>query len=397
MGRDLKFIVLNTDEQFSGELRAILSKFDRIKVVAEVDDPALLAPAAGQFPVDVIMVNLDPDPERILPIVADLSTNRRELVVFAASKSVDGQLILKAMRMGVKEFFPRPVESNALSEAIEKISVEKTDAKPSGRLITVTGTSGGVGATMLATNLACELASMGVGKVAAVDLDYRFGQVATFLDITPTYTLADLCSSAEALEPSVIERALTHHPSGVHVLSRPNNFTESEMITGPACMGVVSNLLEMHQFVVTDGPTRFDVGATSVLSLSDVNLLVVQPQVPCVRNATRIVEALRMANHNMDRVRLVCNRVGREAGSLTPDNVAETLGLEVFASIPDEWSAISGAINLGEPLCSHSPKSRVRHSILEIAQRLHKPSADADDKEARSNKKGLIGRIFANT
>jgi pilus assembly protein CpaE len=395
MGRDLKFIVLNTDEQFAAELRAVLAKFERIKVVAEVDDPALLAPAAGQFPVDVVMVNLDPDPDRVLPIVADLAANKRELTMFAASKSIDGQLILKAMRMGVKEFFPRPIESTALSEAIDKISVEKTDAKPTGRLITVIGASGGVGATVLATNLACELASLRVGKVAAVDLDHRFGQVATFLDITPTHTLADLCNSPEALEAAVIERALTHHACGVYVLSRPNNFTEAEMITGPACMGVVSNLLEMHNYVVTDGPTRFDIGATSVLSLADVSLLVVQPLVPSVRNAMRIVDGLRAAGHNLDRLRLVCNRVGREAGHLTAENISETLGLNVFASIPDDWGAVSAAVNLGEPLCSHGPKSRVRLAILEIAERLHNPSAEADDKEAR--KKGLIGRIFANT
>jgi hypothetical protein len=42
---------------------------------------------------------------------------------------------------------------------------------------------------------------------------------------------------------------------------------------------------------------------------------------------------------------------------------------------------------------AHSPKSRVRLAIQEIAERLHAAEPQADDKEAR--KKGLIGRIFA--
>ena len=42
------------------------------------------------------------------------------------------------------------------------------------------------------------------------------------------------------------------------------------------------------------------------------------------------------------------SRVGREAGHLSPENVAETLGLEVFATIPEDGQTISAAVNLGE-------------------------------------------------
>jgi len=327
--------------------------------------------------------------------VADLAANHKQLAVFATSRSTDGPLILKAMRMGVREFFPLPLDRATVAEALEKVSAGRTNTKPSGKLITVVGTAGGVGATTIAANLGVELAALTKKTVTTVDLDYRFGQVATLLDITPTYTLADLCGSPEALEPSVITRALMQHPSGLRVLARPNNFPEADTITGASCMGVVSNLLEMNEYVVTDGPLRFDMGATSVLSISDVNLLVVQMLVPCVRNAMRILDSMRQHGFNLDRTKLVCNRVGREAGHLTPENVSETLGLEVYATVPDDWATVSAAVNLGEPLSSYGPKSRARLAIEEIARRLHRPDGETDDKDAR--KKGLIGRIFANT
>jgi pilus assembly protein CpaE len=395
MPQDIKFIVLNRDEQFATELRETLLAFDRVKIVAEVDDPALLASAVTQFPVDVVLVNLDPNPEATLPLIADIASNHKNLIFFAVSESTDGPLILKAMRLGVKEFFPLPLERASVGEAIQKLSAGRAETKPSGKLVTVVGASGGVGATTIAANLAAELAGLANGKVTAVDLDYRFGQVATLLDITPTYTLADLCGSPEALEPSVIGRALTQHACGVRVLARPNNFAEADLITGASCMGVVSNLLEMNDYVVTDGPTRFDVGATSVLSLSDVNLLVVHLIVPSVRSALRILENMRSNGFNLDRTKLICNRVGREEGHLTPENVGETLGLGVFATIPHDWQTVSAAANLGEPLLSLGPKTKVRLAIQEIAQRLHNPDAETDDKDTR--KKGLIGRIFANT
>ena len=397
MGQDLKFIVLNDHEEFALQLRTMLLKFEGVKIIAEIDEPALLAQTVSQFPADILFVNLDPNPEAVLPLIGDVVSAHRELAVFAASESSEGSLILKVMRLGVKEFFPKPIDENALSEAIKRIISHRVELITQGKLITILGTAGGVGATMLSANLGVELAALASGNVTVVDLDYRFGQVSTHLDVEPTYTLADLCGSPDHLEPSMVTRALAKHSTGVQVLSRPTTFAEADTITAAACMGMFSTLLNMNDYIVADGPTRFDLGAKSVLALSDVNLLVVQLLVPCVRNARRILENMRDNGYNLDRTKLVCNRVGRDSGHLSVTHVTETLGLELFASIPDDWSAVSGAINLGEPLQTHSPKSKVRLAIQEIAERLHRGDSPTDDKNTRPlhNKKGFIARCLA--
>jgi pilus assembly protein CpaE len=393
MPQDLKFLIFSADEQFTVTMRSMLSRFDGVKIVAELDEAALLLHSAGQFPVDVLLVNLDPAPEALFPIVSEVIGAHRSISVFASSSSSDGPLILKVMRLGVKEYLPKPIEEASLAEAIQRLTSNRVETVSQGKLITVVGTAGGVGSTMVATNLAVELAALASGKVTIVDLDYRFGQVATLLDMEPTYTLADLCGSPEHLETAVVERALATHNSGLQVLCRPLDLAQAETITAASCMGVLSTLLQMNEYVVTDGPTRFDVGTKSILALSDVNLLIVQLLVPCVRCAQRVIENMRTNGYNLDRLKLVCNRIGRESAHLSTKHVSETLGLEVFATIPDDWAEVSGAINLGEPLLTHSPKTKVRATIQEIAERLHRIDAQTDDKDAR--KKGLIGRIFA--
>ena len=395
MGQDVRFIVLNTDERFGGEMRASLLKVAGVKIVAEVDEPALLEQAVRQFPVDVAMVNLDPSPEAILPVVAEVARQGPQLSFFATSESTDGQLILKAIRAGIKEFLPKPIEREALEEAIGKVATQRPESTRSGTLVTVMGTAGGAGATMLATNLATELAGLADHRVTIVDLDYRFGQVATLLDVEPTHTLADLCNTPEMVEPQMIERALVKHRSGLNVLSRPASFAQADLITAAACVGLLSNLLQFNEYVVVDGPNRSDSSAKSILDISDVNLLLVQLLVPAVRNALRILDELRDAGYNLERTKLVCNRIGRESGSLSVRDAAETLGVPVYASIPDDWPTVSAAINLGVTLPTHSPKSKVRLAIREIAERLHTAEPESDDKD--TNKKGLIGRIFAPT
>jgi pilus assembly protein CpaE len=393
MGQNARFIIVNGDEHFGDGLRAILLNLKGAKIVAEIEEPAMLAQATEQFPADVLLVNLDPSPEAILPIVGDVAASHRELAVFVTSESTDGQLVIKAMRMGIREFLPKPIDESSLVEAVDRVAVARLETSAQGKLITVVGTSGGVGATMIATNLAVELAALATGDVTVVDLDYRFGQVATFLDVDPRYTLSDLCGSPEALDPQVIGRALAQHASGVRVLCRPNHLAEADTITAAACMGVFSNLIQLNEYVVADGPGRFDVSGKSVLALADITLLVVQPLVPCVRNAQRIIDSMRETGYNLDRAKLICNRTGRGKGYLSVSDVTETLGLENYASLPDEWETASGAINLGEPLLSFGPKSKLRLTLQEIAERLHAPDSGTDDKDARAH--GLLDRLFA--
>ena len=395
MERHVRLIVMNRDEGYAAELRAQLRQSGSVKIVAEVDEPALLGQAAKQFSADVVLVNLDPDPETMLPPIGELTTSFPDLAVFALSSSTDGQLILKTMRLGVREFIPKPIDVKGLGEALLKIASQKAHESHSGTLITVMGTSGGVGASMLATNLATELALAAEGRVIIVDLDYRFGQVATLLDVEPTYTLADLCATPEELEPQVIERALVKHESGLQVLSRPASLSQADTITAASCVGLLSSLLKFSAYVVADGPSRQDPAIKSILDVSDVNLLVLQLLVPTVRNTARILEGMREGGYNLDRTKLVCNRVGRESMSLSVKDISETLNLPVWHTVPDDWPAVSGAINLGETLSKHCPKSKVRLAIQEIAQALYKPSAQSDEKDGK--KKGLIGRIFAGT
>ena len=103
---------------------------------------------------------------------------------------------------------------------------------------------------------------------------------------------------------------------------------------------------------------------------------------------------MKEAGFNLDRMRLVCNRMGCEGGGISLDDVGSTLNMPVFAEIPDEWVTINNAINVGEPLSVAAPKSKVRQAIAEIARRLHAPEGLADEEDTERKKGGLLSKIF---
>ncbi len=394
LSTEVRVIVFNADDAYAPKLRASLLAFEGLHIVAEVDDPILLPQAAAQFPADVAIVHLDPSPEATVPIAGQVASQYPDLAVFAVSESTDGKLILSAMRAGVREFLTTPIDNEVLAAALERVTQSRVQTVKTGRLISVIGAAGGVGATAIATNLAIELAALAPGGVALVDLDFRFGQVATVLDLDTTYSIADLCESTEQLEAQVIERALITHGSGVRVLPRPAAFAQAENITAAHTVGVLSGLLSLHEYVVVDGPTRFDPGAKAVMDITDVILLVMQLLVPCVRNVARMVDGMRQVGFNLERVQLVCNRLGCDPNNLSLDDVRNTVNLPVKAALPDDWTTICAAMNLGEPLRTHAPKSRLRVALKELARRLHDPAA-ADDEPEDGKKGGLFSKIFS--
>ncbi|NLX23742.1 MAG: MinD/ParA family protein [Phycisphaerae bacterium] len=394
MRRSVRVIIVNADEEYSAVIRADLLTLDGVQIVAEVDELALVEQAVRQFPAEILMVHLDPMPEIALPIAAELASTRPDLAVFVISASTDPQHILTAMRAGVREFITKPIDRELLASAIGKVAVAATTSQEVGTLVSVMGTIGGAGASMLAANLAVELASFATAKpVAVVDLDFRYGQLATMLDLQADYTIADLCDTPEQLDVPMVQRAMVKHATGVHLLARPNHFAQADQITAAHCASVLSSLQQMYEYVVVDGPVRFDPGGLAVLDLADINIFVMQLLVTSVRNVHRMFTGLRDGGYNLDRFRLVCNRAGQESGHLEVPQIEKTLGKKVAYEIPDDWKTVSSAINIGSPLSEIAPKSRVRAAIREIAQTIaHEQTGSPATKP--EGKTGLLGRLF---
>lgn len=430
MSGSIRVIVVNTEEGVAADLRAVLLAVRGVRIVAEIEEPALLAQTLSQLSAEVLLVHLDPNPAAMMDIVAPLiQTYKGQLAAIAMTENRDAELVVRAMRAGMREFLWKPFPPEQLSEILERVGRELPGGgRPLGRLIVVVGTSGGVGATQLATNLAVELAQVehwdgptrhrpapGQGqaastaetvpqtsglrpaqrpRVAVVDLDFRFGQVAMQFDAQPTYTIAELCETPEQTDWPMIERAMFKHSTGVHVLARPADLAQAERIAARQAAGVLAALQEHYDFVVVDLPARLDGSARAVFDMTDTCLLVLQLLVPSVRNADRILHELRNTGLPAQRVRLVCNRAGRESGYLEQADVEATLKHRIDFRLPDEWKSSAAAVNMGAPLLTIGPRSKLRHAYrhlaLTLAARDEQPEESDPPQASEASRKGLL-------
>jgi len=393
MAGTVRVILYTTNESSLPDLRRALTSLPQIRLVAEFEEPSMFAQAVAQFPAELLVADLDPNPALVIECLKQLKDTAPDMPIFALSSQSDGAVVLSAMRAGIREYLLKPLNIEEFEQAVGRCVATQTRDREPGKLISIIGSAGGVGCTTIATNLAVELAEL-VGphqKVALVDLDFRFGHVATLLDVHGQFTVADLCSTPEELDPQMVQKALVEHSSGVLVLRRPHSFAQAEMITAAHCANVLTTLQEMCAYVVVDGPTRHDPGGRSVLDAADYAFFVIQLLVTSVRNADRVVQELAVQGFNTDRIAFICNRMGRESAHLEVDQVETILNRKLFMTIADDWRSVSSSINVGHPLKTEYERSRIRQDIHSLALKIHAPGEYAAEAAKRG---GLLSKFF---
>src|SRR5512135_1112535 len=110
-------------------------------------------------PCDVMVVEVGYDLDEEFKLIEQVRAKGMAKEVFLTSSRKDPEVLLKALKMGVKEFFPQPLVKEEFTASLEKFktsfkaeSAEK-EKKKNGILISVLGSKGGVGATTAAVNL----------------------------------------------------------------------------------------------------------------------------------------------------------------------------------------------------------------------------------------------------
>ncbi len=392
MNDDIKTCIYteNTDDDYTLALRTSLTRHPAIRVLTEAHDSQSLIDSLSRLPVGLLVLDLDPKPSVAMAVMEDICARFPSLAVIALSNKSGPKLILSAMRAGCRQFITKPVDLDDLTRALKPLTRAASGQAKKERLICLLGSSGGCGVTTICANLAIELAQLAPDPCALVDLQLEFGSVATYFDLRPTHTIADLTNTATEIDAQLIGQALTLLPSKVAVLPRPQQVEQATNIDPERVAQVLKILARNHDAVVVDTPCRFDRVGITALEMANTVLMVLQLSVPSIRNAQRLYKSLTQYGMPGEKIHIVVNRFTR-GSPISPEDVTEHLGTSVFAVIPNDYQTVQAALDFGRPLLNESPDSPVRKAIAEMAGRIYRGDfASAKSKSKR--KTGVFSR-----
>jgi pilus assembly protein CpaE len=110
---------------------------------------------------------------------------------------------------------------------------------------------------------------------------------------------------------------------------------------------------------------------TAAIQASDVNLLVMQLNVPSAKNAERFVGCLRRMGIEASKIRIVVNRYVKKGCDIEPDEVERALGLKISWMVPNDFKNAIAAINFGEPVVLRAPRAEISTSLAALATQLN--------------------------
>jgi pilus assembly protein CpaE len=218
-------------------------------------------------------------------------------------------------------------------------------------VVSFLGTKGGTGTTTLAVNSGADLRRITGRPTIAVDLTSGPGDVALFLGLRPRYTLLTAIDQMAWTEPGELGRYVTMHECGLHVLAAGGEFGRPGQRDAEAVEKTLTHLSAAYDFVVVDAGNTLTPAAVVGLRLSDVVMVVANPDVPCLRNLQRVLDAVKLVGVARERLRIVLNRAS-EFGVLSGAQIEKVLGVNLDYCIGSDYRTMASAVNAGVPVSS---------------------------------------------
>jgi pilus assembly protein CpaE len=326
----------------------------------------------------------------------------------------DADYVRRAMRAGARDFLAKPPSGDELIATIRTLSEfahEQKDKlasplpvvaipgapagytgplRPQGKVIALYSPKGGVGCTMVATNLAVGLNNADT-PAALVDANLQFGDVAVALNLQAKNSFVDLASRAEELDEDFVESVLLRHDAtNLHVLAAPVRPEMADEVSADQVRNVLQFLKKKFAYVVVDTSSTMDDITLAVLDVTDILVTIATPEIPSIKDTRLLIDLLGVLEFPKERLFFVINKMDKRS-NITVDAVGENLKISVDGEIPLDEKTITTSINKGSPILVSDKGQPVAKAILQILGNLKErllmePEVEEEEQEGERSK-----------
>lgn len=386
----IKVFVVERDDELRNEVEEMLSNVEYIILAGEADSGKSATDQMERNSVDVLLIGAVEEGDKYMT-AEKISLEFPEMAIVIIEDKLTEETMHKAFLAGAKDVAIRPFIPSKLVDTIynanqymkTKVHIHRdSNVKVKtgmGRVFTVFSTKGGAGKTFIAVNLAVSLVKITGKRVALLDFDLDFGNVALALNIIPKYTVADVVDEIKNIDQHYIENYLIPHDSGVKVLPSNAQPMVNEFINAEDIDTILRTVQSVFDYVVVDMPGRFYKPVNPAFAVADKLIVVTTPEMASVRNVKAALATLKELNYPRTKIRLVLNKVGRN-DAIKQKDIEATLNYDVFAILRADYKKAPFSMNIGTPLVLRRSTANLSKDINHLARKLIEDSEKKKDK-----------------
>jgi pilus assembly protein CpaE len=374
---------------------------------------------------DIILMDINmPDLDGI-SATERIKQNMPGVSVIMMSVQGEQDYLRRAMRAGASEFLVKPFSGDELISSIRHVytsevsrrrfaptmnfaapgspSADGGSQEEQGKIISIFSPKGGVGRSVIITNLAVAVKQISKKKVALVDGSLFFGDVSMMMDVRPTKTIGDLQGRVDQLDAQLLDDVMMTHSSQVKILLAPPKPDQAELIQADEITRILNELRRHYDYVFVDTfPSLKDETQLAILDASDTILTIMTLEMPAIKDIRLFLEVAEILEYPRDKIVLILNRVDSKHG-LKIESIESTIQHPIAASIPSSGIPVTLSINQGTPLYMDDPNNPFSKGIDALARRILDDSLNLREDKAgagknghgKEAKKGLFGGMFS--
>lgn len=352
---------------------------------------------SGQSPkAELIILEAGYDHHPTLSFIESVKQHDVGPDIFLTSEIEDGTLAAKALKIGVKVFFPKPLQIKDITTALDRCAtrrgrVPKKRRKRARMVMSFFGGRGGIGTTTTAVNFGMSLRKADKApSVVLFELNHHAGDLALFLNVTMPHTLYEHEDSLPRLDQASLDQFLVKHDSGLHILSSGYTDTQAKPFATAWIEPIITLLKARFDIVLIDCGNTLDTNTTTALALSSTIFVLSTLTISVVKQTESVLEYLKRAGIPSSKIQWVLNRYIENENSLLKET-ENIFHHKTSWIIPNDFPRASQAMNTGCPVVTISPNSAMAKSFRHMtAPFLVNP--DATDSKSSN---GWVNRIWA--
>lgn len=357
--------VVSSDREHLHEITGILKRAPVPCDIQGMEAPNRLPDDIGHAP-DVLIINGALAENGHLDALERLGHRHPETALIVVSGDNSPDFLLKAMRAGVREVLPAPLNESDVHAAIERVKKRAAPAAD-GRIFAFISCKGGAGSTFLATNFGYVLAGAENRKVAFIDLNLQFGDAALFVsEQRPAADVAQLCREIHRLDASLLAASMVSVLPNYGVLAAPEDPGHAIDVSAKHVETILKLARKHYDYVVIDLGRSLDAVSLQALDIADLIFPVLQLSLPFVRDGRRLLGVLRSLGYAKSKINLLVNRYEKD-GEIKLADLEGSMGMPVYKTIPNSYQAVVASVNQGIPIVRLARNDPVSRGLCELA------------------------------
>ena len=376
----IKVVIVDDSNDTRNNIKQLLSFENRIEVIGEAENGEDAVFITKEARPDIVLMDINMPVVDGLRATEEISLCAPESTVIIMSVQGDMEYVRKAMTAGARDFLSKPFNGDDLSRTIiktfemeekrrEKVAIPQSHEEVKSKVITVFSTKGGVGKTTIASNLAVCIARTSKKKVALVDLDLQFGDIAIMLNVSVKNTISDIIKEFGQIDADLMEEYLVTHFSGVKVLPAPIKPEYAEYITGNHVEKIINTLREAYHYIIIDTSASFHETVLTSLDMSDRILLVSTLDLPTIKNVKAGMDVMETLHYPAEKINIVLNKASEQYGIKYKD-FENTLRQPIWSYVPEDNQTVITSANKGFPFVMTRAETKVAKAIMNIGKEI---------------------------